>query len=323
MFWMLTGVTAATALAGLLALRLFRRGQPGPRSATLRMAEGMGPTSRPREGRRGRVGRGLRRGRLSRAVRKDLRGGAKKQADREDEGNKEATLAIEIVTFTGVDARTDLGKLFDLGERYPKAEFGVLAGTRTSPQEDYGIFPSWEMVKRLQALNVRSAIHLCGSLARAVMRGSMGMAAMSDGFDRVQVNLHADVWPGQLTVDTLNVERFALAVTCPTVILQHRDAWQRVPIIGHPKIEYLFDKSEGRGMESFDLWPSPQYGFGRLGYAGGLGPANIDRAIAFADDHSEMPLWFDMEGNIRAEGCFDLDAVAAVCAKVWPGAAGQ
>ena len=229
-------------------------------------------------------------------------------------------MAIEIVTFTGVDASTDLGRVGEWGQRYPKAEFGVLAGSRTSPQEDYGIFPSWEMVERLKALDVRSAIHLCGSLARAVMRGSMGMAAMCDGFDRVQVNLHADAGVGELTVDTLNVERFALAVTCPTVILQHRDAWGKVPIIGHPKIEYLFDKSEGRGLEGFGFWPSPEEGhyLGRLGYAGGLGPANMGQALSFASEHSDARLWFDMEGNIRSAGRFDLDAVAAVCAKVWP-----
>ena len=37
-------------------------------------------------------------------------------------------LPIEIVTFTGVDDRTDLSRLSELAKRYPKLEFGVLAG---------------------------------------------------------------------------------------------------------------------------------------------------------------------------------------------------
>ena len=54
-----------------------------------------------------------------------------------------------------------------------------------------------------------------------------------------------------------------------------------------------------------------------MGYAGGLGPGNIGRAIEFADAHPEPALWFDMEGKLRPRGWFDLSVVRAVCAAVW------
>ena len=34
---------------------------------------------------------------------------------------------LEIITFTGVDARTDWGELAELAAQYPRAEFAALA----------------------------------------------------------------------------------------------------------------------------------------------------------------------------------------------------
>ena len=89
-----------------------------------------------------------------------------------------------------------------------------------------------------------------------------------------------------------------------------------MPVL-HEKVEYLFDVSEGRGMESFEHWPVPSADFARTGYAGGLGPHNIERAVAFAQFHDEHVLWFDMEGRIRTDGWLNTDTVEAVCRLIW------
>ena len=81
----------------------------------------------------------------------------------------------------------------------------------------------------------------------------------------------------------------------------------------HPRIEYLFDLSEGRGEEGFERWPDPT-GDRRAGYADGLRPRNIRRALEFAARHPEYRTWFDMERNVRdAHYRFDLDKVREVC----------
>ena len=100
------------------------------------------------------------------------------------------------------------------------------------------------------------------------------------------------------------------------LILQHRDDWQDVPFI-HPKVEYLFDSSGGRGIESFDLWPEPSGQPFRVGYSGGLGPDNISRAVAFAEKHKDVPMWFDMESKLRTGSHFDINKVSVVCQEVW------
>ena len=38
---------------------------------------------------------------------------------------------LEIITFTGIDRHTDLAQLARIAQRYPRAEFAMLAGSRT------------------------------------------------------------------------------------------------------------------------------------------------------------------------------------------------
>ena len=55
----------------------------------------------------------------------------------------------------------------------------------------------------------------------------------------------------------------------------------------------------------------------RVGYAGGIGPNNIDQALTFANQHPDAPIWIDMERNVRtSDNWFDLDKVRAVCEQV-------
>ena len=238
---------------------------------------------------------------------------------------------IELVTFTGVDAGTDFVELRELAEQYPLAEFGVLVGTRTG-EEDFGIFPPIGVVTALGELEVRSALHLCGRWAQAVSGemspvgigefANVGLLSyiygVSKSFDSVQINLHGDELGSQdIEVRGAAVGTFADHTEAARVILQHRgQRWTDVPVV-HPKVEYLFDLSEGGGWEYFDYWPEPATDGRRMGYAGGLGPHNIRRALEFADSYPEARLWFDMEGRIRTDERFDLAKVRSVCEQVW------
>ena len=227
---------------------------------------------------------------------------------------------LEIITFTGVDRRTSMHQLAALAYRHYRAEFGVLVGSNTGHPE-MPIFPPIHTVNKLkeagQASGFRTALHLCGIYSRQVMdpQGPQNsLYELCEGFDRVQINLHADTFgSGDIDVNVRAITRFADAVQCERVIIQHRGpGWSNIPV-SHEKIEYLFDLSEGRGMESFENWPEPNEDLARMGYAGGLGPHNIEKALAFAERHYDIPLWFDMEGNIRSDGWFDLSAVRKVC----------
>ena len=222
---------------------------------------------------------------------------------------------LELVTFTGVDAHTDLTELARIANEYPRAEFGVLVGSQTSG--DNPIFPPIDIVCALRNLRgVNTALHLCGKDARIVAGETHTPHALNllcQGFGRVQVNLHGDGEnPERVQVRDLEIRRFAQKVDTGSVILQHRGPWNEIPV-DHPRIEYLFDLSEGRGEEGFEHWPDPPEGR-RVGYAGGLGPHNITTALEFAKGHPKARIWFDMERNVRDQDYrLDLDMVREVC----------
>ena len=226
---------------------------------------------------------------------------------------------IEIVTFTGVDAMTDFERLKHLSQQYPWAEFGILVGSRTGM--DNPIFPPLEIVDALRTLfpQEQIAIHLCGRYAREAMAPLriFDVSGVTSGFGRIQVNLHGDEYdPSQIVATARSLTSMAEHADADTIIVQHRESWDAVPV-QHPRVEYLFDRSEGSGQEGFQHWPIPPDHM-RVGYAGGIGPHNISKAITFAEQHRERPLWLDMERNVRNDDYWlDLDLVEKVCRKVY------
>ena len=232
---------------------------------------------------------------------------------------------IELLTFTGVDEHTSFPKLLDLAHLYPAVEFAVLVGsptgTGTKPR-----FPRLEVAHRLRGLGVdhsqNTSIHLCGRFAKEALdpRGpDPGVLDLCDGFGRVQVNLAGRAFQkGRRNRTVAAISRFANEVGCGSVIVQHRGRWEDVPL-RHPRVEYLFDRSGGRGQTAFDHWPAPIGQPPRVGYSGGLGPQTIGDAMRFTDRHPDSPLWLDMESGVRDRADrFDLRAVENVCQTVWP-----
>ena len=211
-----------------------------------------------------------------------------------------------------------------IADQYTHVEFAVLLGTNTRGTMETGshpLFPPIPVIQEVKALGpkVNTAIHLCGTYARATMKeGPMHRQTLkfAEGFGRVQVNLHGDRGdPSPIDVTPNAFCHFVDNVKAERVILQHRGPWGTIPL-NHPKVEYLFDVSEGRGQESFELWPEPPL-CKRVGYAGGLGPHNIRLATEFAALHPRAHLWLDMESQIRTFNRFDLDKVRAVCKAVF------
>ena len=176
---------------------------------------------------------------------------------------------LELLTFTGVDAWTPIPVLADIAQTYPSVEFGVLVSGGSGGKNT--IFPSMEIVEDLKVAGrekgFKTAIHLCGYYARMTTSGVVDpkLTNLCSGFDRVQVNLR----PGVLMSGGEPIERvaeFADNAPCDTVILPHHRGWGELPIIGSDKIEYLFDRSAGRGTGRFRFVadPNPRYGTGRL-----------------------------------------------------------
>ena len=233
---------------------------------------------------------------------------------------------LEILTFTGIDQETDLDHVEAIQGRHPSVEFAVLIGSQTGGSNP--IFPPMKVIRNVKRLPGRKALHLCGVFARSAVDGYGpqldDLANLVQGFDRVQINIHADgIFPPMPNALDTGYTRtrapFAafLAATDCQVILQHREPWETAPY-WHDRVEYLFDRSEGGGREFFNEWPPPPKDGKRWGYAGGMGPANIGTALAFVKQHSGARLWLDMERNVRSSMYFlDLGKVQDVCRQVF------
>lgn len=224
---------------------------------------------------------------------------------------------LEVVTFTGVDAKTDPERLLDLHRRYDgRLEFAVLIGTRTgSPGNP--LYPSLDFVDRFRlwgsAHGVPTAIHLCGRYARSVAaeRPDPSLLRIVDGFGRVQLNL----LPAHRYSFAREIARFAESV--PRLILQHHgDDWSGLPVRDRENVEYLWDRSGGRGRVSFEDWPAPPlapaFSARRYGYAGGIGPDSAHTVATILVARPDARTWVDMEGRIRTNGLFDVDKVELV-----------
>ena len=206
------------------------------------------------------------------------------------------------MTFTGVDARTDLARVMRIGRLHPHVEFAVLVGSRTG---DPGAnrYPHLcdvrDFSRAAREAGVRCAVHLCGRYSRAVMKQQWeGPLFVTFGFDRVQVNAsHYKMGAVKAFADLAGIK----------VIVQ----WRGCEATVYPEIAFLHDESGGRGVYGIKDWPL----VGRWsGFAGGLTAENIADAVAFVRATAPMGSWLDMETGVRTENWFDLDKVDAVIA---------
>ena len=103
------------------------------------------------------------------------------------------------------------------------------------------------------------------------------------------------------------------------IILKHRLALGISPPHHHANIEYLFDRSFGRGRANFSAWPEPVTYQERSGYAGGIRPENIDQALAFVEQHSATKIWLHIESGVRDDdNWLDITKILTICDRAFP-----
>lgn len=204
------------------------------------------------------------------------------------------------ITFTGVDSRTNLDEL-PCG-----VEYGILFRISTAGQNRY---PSRKSAAAMMAYMVTGghavALHVCGARARtALINGQlMDLTAWPQ---RIQVNGRVEPW---------ELEDICRQHPGHTIITQDSE-WNRGLLDEEWKNHaILVDASGGRG-KSPDEWARPDTDK-PVGFAGGLGPDNIQseltriRAVATGD------WWIDMEGKLRDEqDWFDASRARAVISEV-------
>lgn len=228
-----------------------------------------------------------------------------------------------IVTFTGIDTRTDFRRLIRLQERYPLAEFGVLLSASRAGKENR--YPEKEFFKEfLYHSGLNLALHVCGNLARNALQtdfksivDAIGIPIMQ--FRRIQLN-------GLSEMDGFQPVRALAPGRTEEIIIQQNPDRPLLTgneiLVCNTRVSYLYDGSGGLGKETpFRPLVVKRYDEHetRVGYAGGINPDNvIDKWHEAKQATMRSGLWIDMESGVRTDDWFDLDKVEAVLKKMFP-----
>lgn len=220
-------------------------------------------------------------------------------------------MKLKYVTITGIDERTNLDRLQELGQKYPFAEFGVLMSYDWSLNGHR--FPNPDILKSLKDRRLNLSAHFCGKMAIDVMNHelfktfSIGNGYL-DIFRRCQLNLNASGRFEELRKirPFLNIEEIIIQMHYPEFLERFLEG--ELP----KSTSFLLDASGGRGIDTpIRIITHPGV---HVGYAGGISPDNVESKLRFLLDHdSDDIFWIDMETLVRTEDeWLDLDKVERV-----------
>jgi hypothetical protein len=202
----------------------------------------------------------------------------------------------QFITFTGIDARTDLKRCREISMRWP-VEWGCLIGGKLGKNR----YPVSTVIQDAGKV-LRTALHSCNDFANYANCGILPSETYEH--NRLQVNLRADEYD-------LRTLGHAAAVCGTPVIVQIRDAFPKRKTGSW--LQFLFDQSGGRGTSPEAYPEAPDDNL--VGYAGGLNPMNVADAC---NRIKARNYWIDMETGVRDENDYlDLDKCEAVCRAVY------
>ena len=227
-------------------------------------------------------------------------------------------MKIKHITFTGLDANTNVEDLVAIQKKYPIAEFGVLMSKNWETNGNR--YPNPELVKNFLDQGLNLSAHLCGHLAREAFKGylepviSIYKAFEHPDFKRVQLNVspYESIY---LQADTLKLKvdkEFIIQQHSPTLL--HSQGFnsfeQKNP---DTRVTMLIDPSGGRGVDDGLDIIATDY---KTGYAGGINEDNVEdklRTLMSLDTVNEF--WIDMESGVRTDDWFDINKVVRVLEK--------
>lgn len=219
-------------------------------------------------------------------------------------------LRLKHITFTGVDAKTDINRLREIQKQYPMAEFGVLTSYHWFENGNRYLDPS--LIGTLDK-NLNLSLHVCGTAAHDAATGRWGaldvhLCGQLDKFKRIQLNIAGRKDnPNRVCQPMYSFQE---------VVIQSKDAEnlaiynETVDVYNSKQFSALIDASGGRGI---DTPLKVRLSYGKIGYAGGINPDNVADKLRFLLKNVSMgEFWIDMESGVRTEDWFDLDKVEKV-----------
>jgi hypothetical protein len=229
------------------------------------------------------------------------------------------------VTFTGADDNTDPQALVDLAVKYPFIEWGILVSKTSAGRPRY---PSFQWLDELAVFNRKHQInlscHLCGRWLRDILTTEdrydfdQNFGPYLHMFQRMQLNTH-----GQKTnYEAFNVVAYLFNLYKTFVVQMDGVNEKLIEDLINFDISAvpLYDLSSGAGTLPSE-WRKPVENVSCTGYAGGLGPQNLEEQLEKIQEVvGDKFIWIDMETHVRSndDKLFDLEKIEECCEIVKP-----
>ena len=234
-------------------------------------------------------------------------------------------MRLKHITFTGIDAKTDIQDLIDIQREFPIAEFGVLTSYHWYENGNRYLNPAF--LNNLYAGNgeLNLSLHVCGSMAHDAADGYWNkiehhMFNTLGLFKRVQLNVANRTDNPYRLASTPNkhTEVIIQQKGVHDIEMFERSMWMNVSV--------LLDASGGQGIDTpIEVLPNAGKQF-KVGYAGGINSSNVADKLAYLLQNDQVgDFWIDMESGVRTPNWFgdgdwfDTDMVRSVldvCSKV-------
>lgn len=221
-------------------------------------------------------------------------------------------MRLKHITFTGIDARTDIKALQEIQKQFPIAEFGVLTSYHWYENGNRYLDP--QIINTLRGAGLHLALHVCGSAAHDAAMGMWNKIRNHTLdclwlFGRVQINVANRTDNPLRLASTYNYKTELIVQQRPNnTSLYENSRW-----IGSDEdggVSMLLDESGGMGIDTpIVIYPS----YGKIGYAGGINHDNVATKLEYLLRHVRNgDFWIDMESGVRTNDWFDLDKVYTV-----------
>lgn len=226
-------------------------------------------------------------------------------------------MGLELISFVGVDAHTDLNELDTELPYQQQLELGVLFSKRRMsgrylPIEDCHMFLNRKTV-------FQKSLHLCGSEAiNDFIEYQPEMLDLVRKADRIQLNFSMK-----------SVEPEKLKERLTNALAEHHHI---ILQLNKSKKDFVEDFLKSKpNRDRLSILHDGSGGFGRViqspesplenyftGYAGGIKPDNVASIVEMIDKENpnDLPYYIDMESGIRTDGLFDLDKCIQVIKRV-------
>lgn len=253
---------------------------------------------------------------------------------------------LQGVTITGADDEVPQWELYDISKEHPFVEWAILASKSSEGKPRY---PSRKWQTELQDIHHKNwpievvggsstsffnlALHICGRWIKDLLVGNVTIPdEYIPEYARIQFNFRAKEVKYDISKFVNAVKKLGNSKENPLIekharyyIFQLDENNQNACFeecleyggnsIAPVDIFPLFDGSGGTGITP-KYWPKPIYSwrtspyFIPHGYAGGLGPHNLEEQLVLIEEASnDTPIWIDMESGVRTDNKFDLEKV--------------